>query len=210
MTIGELLDLIGKYAGIAVTTGVASGVGAYFGSYLKKKGENLATHEDIDKLVAQVSAVTAATRHIEERITRASRVHERELDILSKLYRHCADALNLIQGMTRAGRMENEIPPEEYARLLAQSMESAREEFLNGRLFIPAPLVELCESFFKAVSEGQRGFAWSLHPGFDPMKRTELWNAAAAVAHTELPKILRQIDAAARAEIGAAAIDHAG
>jgi hypothetical protein len=29
---------------------VSAGVGAYFGGYLKTKGENLATHEDIDKL----------------------------------------------------------------------------------------------------------------------------------------------------------------
>jgi hypothetical protein len=42
-------------------------------SYLKKKGENLATHEDVDKLVKQVSAVTAATKQIEANITRASR-----------------------------------------------------------------------------------------------------------------------------------------
>jgi hypothetical protein len=47
MTGTELLDLIGKYAGTAVTTFVAGGAGAYVGSYLKRKGENLATHEDI-------------------------------------------------------------------------------------------------------------------------------------------------------------------
>src|SRR4029077_2751144 len=41
---------------------VSAAVGAYFGGYLKKKGENLATHEDIDQLVAQVSAVTQSTK----------------------------------------------------------------------------------------------------------------------------------------------------
>ena len=42
---------------------------AYLGSYLKKKGENLATHEDIDKLLAQVTAVTQATKEIEAKIS---------------------------------------------------------------------------------------------------------------------------------------------
>jgi hypothetical protein len=65
----ELLDLIGKYAGIALTTFVAGGAGAYLGSYLKKKGENLATHEDIDKLVNQVAAVTQTTKEIEAKIS---------------------------------------------------------------------------------------------------------------------------------------------
>jgi len=43
--------------------------GCILGSYLKKKGENLATHEDIDKLVDQVQAVTKATKEIETKIS---------------------------------------------------------------------------------------------------------------------------------------------
>jgi hypothetical protein len=42
--------------------------GSYLASYLKKKGENLATHEDIQKLVEQVKATTEATKAIEARI----------------------------------------------------------------------------------------------------------------------------------------------
>ena len=38
-------------------------------AYLKKKGENLATHEDIAKLVDQVRAVTTATKEIEAKIS---------------------------------------------------------------------------------------------------------------------------------------------
>jgi hypothetical protein len=48
---------------------VSAGGGAYLGSYLKKKGENLATHEDIDQLVDQVRAVTTATKQIEAKIS---------------------------------------------------------------------------------------------------------------------------------------------
>lgn len=50
-------------------TALASGFGAYFGAYLKKKGENLATHEDIAKLVDQVRAITTATKEIEAKIS---------------------------------------------------------------------------------------------------------------------------------------------
>jgi hypothetical protein len=46
-----------------------AGAGAYLGSCLKKKGENLATHEDIKQLVEQVSAVTNATKEIEAKIS---------------------------------------------------------------------------------------------------------------------------------------------
>ena len=54
---------------VTVVSFLSSGAGAYLGSYLKKKGENLATHEDIDKLVDQVSAVTRATKQIETKIS---------------------------------------------------------------------------------------------------------------------------------------------
>jgi hypothetical protein len=48
---------------------VGGWAGAYIGAYLKKKGENLATHEDIDKLVDQVGAVTKTTKEIEAKIS---------------------------------------------------------------------------------------------------------------------------------------------
>src|ERR1700674_5268267 len=53
----------------ALPTLVGAFVGSYFAGYLRKKGENLATHEDIDKLVAQVAAVTTTTKEIEAKIT---------------------------------------------------------------------------------------------------------------------------------------------
>ena len=52
-----------------VITVVGSLVGSFLGAYLKRKGENLATHEDIDDLVHQVSAVTTATKEIEAKIS---------------------------------------------------------------------------------------------------------------------------------------------
>ncbi|HVW10944.1 MAG TPA: hypothetical protein VHC90_20295 [Bryobacteraceae bacterium] len=54
------LASIQTLATYAVTTFVTAGIGAYLASYFKKKGENLATHEDIGKLVDQMKAVTHA------------------------------------------------------------------------------------------------------------------------------------------------------
>jgi hypothetical protein len=192
----ELFALI-KYVALLVTTGGA----AYFGSYLKKKGENLATREDIDKLVTQVSAVTAATKQIEARIDRASRVHERQLDILQRLYRHLCDAQGLFIRMTSAGRFANEITPEGYAPLVAKAMVAAQEEFLSGRLFIPPSLVQRCDGFFNAVFEGQQDFTLAHDPMMDPSKRAEFWSSAATVAHQQVPAILAQIENEARALI---------
>ncbi len=41
----------------------------YFRGYLTQKGQDLATHEDIEKLLDQVRAVTTATKQIEASIS---------------------------------------------------------------------------------------------------------------------------------------------
>jgi hypothetical protein len=41
---------------------VGAWAGSFLGAYLKKKGENLATHEDVNKVVAQMAAVTQTTQ----------------------------------------------------------------------------------------------------------------------------------------------------
>jgi hypothetical protein len=56
------------YIWLALTT-IGVWFAAYFGSYFHKKGENFATHEDIDKLVDQVRAVTTTTKQIEAKIS---------------------------------------------------------------------------------------------------------------------------------------------
>lgn len=43
------------------------------GAYMEKKAENLATHEDIGKLVDQVKAVTETTKKIEAEISEGVR-----------------------------------------------------------------------------------------------------------------------------------------
>jgi hypothetical protein len=61
-------DLIAWGIG-SLTTAICGGVGLYLGAYLRKKGENLATHEDIDGLVEQVRAVTRVTKEIEANVS---------------------------------------------------------------------------------------------------------------------------------------------
>lgn len=85
-----------SYAGISVVSVLSAGIGAFFGAYLKKKGENLATHEDLDNLVLQVKATTEATKAIEARITNdlwvSQKGWELKRDILMQWFRSVHDA----------------------------------------------------------------------------------------------------------------------
>lgn len=57
------------FAGWSLATLVSAFIGSYLSSYLRTKAHNLATHEDLDKLVVQMEATTSATKAIEARIT---------------------------------------------------------------------------------------------------------------------------------------------
>jgi len=65
----------------AVISFIFAGAGAYFGSYLKQKGKNLATHEDINLLRDQVSVVTTTTKEIEDKIDSDSWVRQKQWEL---------------------------------------------------------------------------------------------------------------------------------
>jgi len=48
--------------------GFVSAIGSYFGSYLRKKGENVATKEDISILVAEHAEIRNALQRIEHEV----------------------------------------------------------------------------------------------------------------------------------------------
>jgi hypothetical protein len=89
---------------------ILGGAGAYLGSYLKRKGENLATHEDIDKLVDQVAAVTTTTKEIEAKISRdlwdRQKHWEAKRDILFDAAKRLHDVENKLSSLYTFWRME--------------------------------------------------------------------------------------------------------
>jgi hypothetical protein len=62
------MGIIETVAMLAPVT-IGSWFGGFFGTYLRKKGENLATKEDIDDLVEQTRQLTQATKEIEAKIS---------------------------------------------------------------------------------------------------------------------------------------------
>jgi len=81
---------------------ITAGAGAFLGSYLKKKGENFATHEDIDKLVAQVTAVTQTTKEIEGKISHDFWEREKTWEVKREaLFEAMKELANVEYGLSR-------------------------------------------------------------------------------------------------------------
>jgi len=60
---------LGQALGFAVVAGLGGWVGAYYGAYWKKKGEQAATHEDLENVTKEVRAITKTTEQIKAEIS---------------------------------------------------------------------------------------------------------------------------------------------
>lgn len=134
-------------------------------------------------------------------LTRTANVHGRMVDTLAKLYRHFWKAQECFKGMTASARFTGESTRQEYEDEVNRSMKAALDTFMRGRLFIPQPLAEQCDSFFKAVFVGRLDYSFAQNPMMDGDQKAESWQSAANAANHDLPKILLGIDRAARALI---------
>ena len=68
-------------------------VGAYFGSYMKRKAENLATKEDFNDLLVQVRRTTEETEKIKAEISRVSWVDQQRWNLKRELYLELLDSI---------------------------------------------------------------------------------------------------------------------
>jgi hypothetical protein len=55
--------------GMAAVTGIGSWIAAFYGAYWKKKGEQAATHEDLENVLMEVRVVTKSTEEIKADIS---------------------------------------------------------------------------------------------------------------------------------------------
>ena len=92
-----------EYLIVAVLSLIGGWFGGFFGAYMKKKGENLATHEDINKVVDQVKAVTQATKTIENKLSGElwdkQKQWEMKKEVLFEMTRRVADVDNTLSSV---------------------------------------------------------------------------------------------------------------
>jgi hypothetical protein len=134
-------------------------------------------------------------------LTRVSRVHDRSVDTLTKLYRYLYEAEAFLQLLSATARYEGE-RPEEYPRRFVESLVAARDELSAGRLLIPSHLVEQCDRFFNKLFEGQTELGFATHPMvLDGLQRAHSWDKAKSIAYEQVPELRREIEKIARAII---------
>ncbi len=111
-----------------------AGIGAYVGAYLREKGKNLATHEDINSIVVQLRKTTEAAEDIKAQISGELWVKQtrwaRKWDCYVEIVKNLGEIHTLI---SEAMALDPGQP--NYARDLADKQTRANDAFLRARQF---------------------------------------------------------------------------
>jgi hypothetical protein len=182
---------------------IGSGIGTFLVSYLKKKGENLATHEDIKMLVGQMAAVTQATKQIEASIADdfwgKQKRWELQRDVLLAALDHIANfqgETNKLTAMASVGRNQD---PQKRAEV-EEAMRSIARGLVEQtpRLMAMSYRVALV-----SVSTLQQSFTRIQKMLFFAQEQINQRNVEAAITlGTEVEGVTYEILAAIRAELG--------
>ena len=134
-------------------------------------------------------------------LDRASREHDRQVDTLAKLYEHLYKAQAFLELMSATARFEGE-RHEQYPGLFLDSLTSARDELLAGRLLIAPEVVRQCDALLKKLWSGRAELAYARDPMIvDVNQRAQFWDAARKTAYEDIPRLLQEIETSARAVI---------
>jgi hypothetical protein len=127
-------------------------------------------------------------------------VHQKQVEALSRIYRHFDTLRNYLMGATRAGRFENEASPQAYLSKLREEQESTIADYIDVKLVIPKRIAHQCESYLKLLQDVLSKLSISevsLEVG-DPIGFAEKWKEALAVVYTQMPGLMEEIECSAR------------
>jgi hypothetical protein len=177
-----------------VITACVAGVSAYPGSYLRKKGENTALHEDINKLVDQVSAVTAATETIRAQIgsdlwTRQivwQQKREAYAKVLTVSHAVRESLIDLSQSFRASGRSATEEQREATDQIVGKAQDhyflelapALGREIDIAEIFLGHPAVKVLEEFRHWRHSAESGTGFPERVDFVAGWRTRLIDAA--------------------------------
>lgn len=176
-------------------------VGSYLATYLKEKGRNLATHEDIDKLVDQVRAVTTTTKEIEAKISNEvwdrQKRWELKREVIFAMTRSIAEADNALMELhatLKSERVTDEATWAEHYFERLKKWTAASAAFQASHMSV----VIIC-SYETSSAVGELGaLMLPLAAKMTASKDAELYDKS----HHELAAKLMKVRAALRKELG--------
>ena len=138
--------------------------------------------------------------NLENKLERQLRVHERQIEVMQKLYVALNAVLQYSRAITKPFIVEGE-DVEKYPELLNKAWLNAHETFTESKLLIPGDLVAMIDSFFNLAWEGRQSYGMAKTLRDIPHceeSRAEFWKKAGEITHEKMPSLLSSIESHAR------------
>lgn len=215
-----IVETIGEVGAILAALIVGLILGRFLPSYAAKKGENIATKEDIDEITSKIQAVKSRHRKAIESLrselrrtaveheVRFSRLHQRRAEVIERLYKLLVVALWDTE--TAASPLEwVDNPGKRQQGIDAQNSIARFFRFFDkNRLFLPESLCQVIEAFTSELRKPLIHFDTLLsieHPNARSLEKlhdlqAEMWDAIRA----DVPKQRAAMEEEFRRLLGAA------
>jgi hypothetical protein len=135
------METLLKYFLLPALCGVAAMLGAFWGQYFKKRGENLATHEDVETLIEDLRQTTTAVKEIEAKISNDTWARQRRWDIKRDVVTEALKELGTLQAILALYEIEYE--KSQKAQNLVRRKSSGSNELGFRPLRVDQPVVPL-------------------------------------------------------------------
>jgi hypothetical protein len=196
----EEIKLVLSYVGAFGVGGIIAGgfvfllLKSFIPSYLREKGKNLATREDIARITEEIECVKSQYAVL---LLRQSRIYERQAEILANLYKSLHEVHNYSVLMTQAVSIVG-AAPYEASELFKSALKDAHNEFAIGRLYLPAGVTKLVDAFFQKIDERHLQILLAQSDSTNDQTRDQYWDNAWKISSKEIPPLLQAIEKEAR------------
>lgn len=111
---------------------ISAGLGAFLGSYLKRKGEHLATRDDFDELLLQIKAQTKVTEEIKQELSGKLWIAQKQWELKREIYKSVLEVIDETRSaMKKVDYKWGPVPfgasPDEAARLQENRQDSVED-----------------------------------------------------------------------------------
>ncbi len=182
----------------AITIALLCLIGAGLGAYIRKKGDNLATKEDIGEITRKVQEVkTEFIKMSNEHQIRFSKLHEKRAEVISELYSRLYDYYWAVCAFLR--NFHNTKPDEKDFKELDDKSYKFSDYFHKHRIYFNK---DLCSKIDEIIP--------TLYSAYVPLERrdsndnhlNEDWNECAEIVQKEYPKIKESLESDFRKILG--------
>ncbi len=182
----------------AITISLLCLISAGLGAYIRKKGDNLATKEDIGEITRKVQEVeTEFLRLSNEHQIRFSKLHEKRGEVISELYSRLYDYYWAVCGLLRNFHCPG-LNEQDFKKLDDKSYKFS-DYFHKHRIFFNE---DICSKIDEIIP--------TLYSAYVPLERRDIndnhleedWQKCADIVQKQYPKIKESLESDLRKILG--------